>query len=126
MIRRPPRSTRTDTLFPYTTLFRSVDAVLELLARAREASGDAVTSFEMIGRFGVDLATAHIPGVADPLDKRYDLYALIEFSGARADGGMAANMEAMLEGAFADGLVRDAAVAQSESQRRADRQSTRL
>src|SRR3546814_6288568 len=26
MIRRPPRSTRTDTLFPYTTLFRSGDA----------------------------------------------------------------------------------------------------
>src|SRR3546814_9673645 len=29
MIRRPPRSTRTDTLFPYTTLFRS--ALLEIL-----------------------------------------------------------------------------------------------
>src|SRR3546814_16693175 len=28
MIRRPPRSTRTDTLFPYTTLFRSCDAGL--------------------------------------------------------------------------------------------------
>src|SRR3546814_6648028 len=27
MIRRPPRSTRTDTLFPYTTLFRSTSAV---------------------------------------------------------------------------------------------------
>src|SRR3546814_17089904 len=27
MIRRPPRSTRTDTLFPYTTLFRSRDAL---------------------------------------------------------------------------------------------------
>src|SRR3546814_7687862 len=26
MIRRPPRSTRTDTLFPYTTLFRSIHA----------------------------------------------------------------------------------------------------
>src|SRR3546814_3240589 len=26
MIRRPPRSTRTDTLFPYTTLFRSIPA----------------------------------------------------------------------------------------------------
>src|SRR3546814_2666020 len=26
MIRRPPRSTRTDTLFPYTTLFRSIGA----------------------------------------------------------------------------------------------------
>src|SRR3546814_9705447 len=28
MIRRPPRSTRTDTLFPYTTLFRSVSTVV--------------------------------------------------------------------------------------------------
>src|SRR3546814_12196070 len=28
MIRRPPRSTRTDTLFPYTTLFRSGDPAL--------------------------------------------------------------------------------------------------
>src|SRR3546814_16052626 len=32
MIRRPPRSTRTDTLFPYTTLFRSVADVGEALA----------------------------------------------------------------------------------------------
>src|SRR3546814_12337959 len=31
MIRRPPRSTRTDTLFPYTTLFRSLDHVLRAL-----------------------------------------------------------------------------------------------
>src|SRR3546814_15390938 len=28
MIRRPPRSTRTDTLFPYTTLFRSFEVVV--------------------------------------------------------------------------------------------------
>src|SRR3546814_1794356 len=33
MIRRPPRSTRTDTLFPYTTLFRS--AVLSTSARSQ-------------------------------------------------------------------------------------------
>src|SRR3546814_15831683 len=33
MIRRPPRSTRTDTLFPYTTLFRSVQrAVADVVA----------------------------------------------------------------------------------------------
>src|SRR3546814_15791233 len=32
MIRRPPRSTRTDTLFPYTTLFRSPDYVAALFA----------------------------------------------------------------------------------------------
>src|SRR3546814_10908218 len=32
MIRRPPRSTRTDTLFPYTTLFRSRGAFRDLVA----------------------------------------------------------------------------------------------
>src|SRR3546814_8615556 len=33
MIRRPPRSTRTDTLFPYTTLFRSAEARTRSLLR---------------------------------------------------------------------------------------------
>src|SRR3546814_6486357 len=32
MLRRPPRSTRTDTLFPYTTLFRSLAAAVEAVA----------------------------------------------------------------------------------------------
>src|SRR3546814_9192661 len=40
MIRRPPRSTRTDTLFPYTTLFRSA-ADLQHQAQARLHQGDA-------------------------------------------------------------------------------------
>src|SRR3546814_16190276 len=31
MIRQPPRSTRTDTLFPYTTLFRSRDRLIQVL-----------------------------------------------------------------------------------------------
>src|SRR3546814_2063079 len=36
MIRRPPRSTRTDTLFPYTTLFRSSSINGRLLPRVRK------------------------------------------------------------------------------------------
>src|SRR3546814_15488658 len=35
MIRRPPRSTRTDTLFPYTTLFRSGQDLANLLQVCR-------------------------------------------------------------------------------------------
>src|SRR3546814_12364959 len=46
MIRRPPRSTRTDTLFPYTTLFRSdldgtsraLDTLLDCVERANALS----------------------------------------------------------------------------------------
>src|SRR3546814_18213436 len=46
MIRRPPRSTRTDTLFPYTTLFRSVAfdegfVVFEVAQRGRLGHGGA-------------------------------------------------------------------------------------
>src|SRR3546814_17466815 len=47
MIRRPPRSTRTDTLFPYTTLFRSNDHVakhlLSLVAHLQRALSLALT-----------------------------------------------------------------------------------
>src|SRR3546814_10207947 len=42
MIRRPPRSTRTDTLFPYTTLFRSIQ-----LANQDELPQDAKLTFSI-------------------------------------------------------------------------------
>src|SRR3546814_7805390 len=43
MIRRPPRSTRTDTLFPYTTLFRSVGrGGDDALGERRLLAGDLV------------------------------------------------------------------------------------
>src|SRR3546814_13479595 len=44
MIRRPPRSTRTDTLFPYTTLFRSIHGI----PAAGRATGGGIER----GRFG--------------------------------------------------------------------------
>src|SRR3546814_4279772 len=42
MLRRPPRSTRTDTLFPYTTLFRSA-ARLQTLAQPNTILADTAT-----------------------------------------------------------------------------------
>src|SRR3546814_6194278 len=38
MIRRPPRSTRTDTLFPYTTLFRSYPGTMALKVDATDVA----------------------------------------------------------------------------------------
>src|SRR3546814_17050261 len=46
MIRPPPRSTRTDTLFPYTTLFRSLDD----LAAGGEARLGRALQQRMVGR----------------------------------------------------------------------------
>src|SRR3546814_4758957 len=51
MLRRPPRSTRTDTLFPYTTLFRSIGTRAQQLA-AFQRSGDRGDHrhFQRLGR----------------------------------------------------------------------------
>src|SRR3546814_6629170 len=43
MIRRPPRSTRTDTLFPYTTLFRSSGGGRQQCTDARPADANALS-----------------------------------------------------------------------------------
>src|SRR3546814_8053493 len=53
MIRRPPRSTRTDTLFPYTTLFRS--ALREdPNAPGNESWTNRAVAMEYVGRSGTD------------------------------------------------------------------------
>src|SRR3546814_8443325 len=49
MIRRPPRSTRTDTLFPYTTLFRSVAGALVDLWQADAAGQYETAGFRLRG-----------------------------------------------------------------------------
>src|SRR3546814_9796366 len=52
MIRRPPRSTLTDTLFPYTTLFRSVNAETEIAGFGRV--GISYSSLFLEQQFAVD------------------------------------------------------------------------
>src|SRR3546814_17584275 len=47
MIRRPPRSTRTDTLFPYTTLFRSVRIGLPQRARLFQFGDEGATGMDL-------------------------------------------------------------------------------
>src|SRR3546814_12699450 len=79
MIRRPPRSTRTDTLFPYTTLFRSRDkaiaarlvdpAALEARseAGARRGATDGLAGAGEALRRRIDADTAAHAALADRL-----------------------------------------------------------
>src|SRR3546814_4406353 len=66
MIRRPPRSTRTDTLFPYTTLFRSVGkGCLEARwAAAQRAAAEYLDVPETIA-VGVDFAVGGRARIVD-------------------------------------------------------------
>src|SRR3546814_13269439 len=49
MIRRPPRSTRTDTLFPYTTLFRSQEKAREVALRGKAQLGRDLGDLALAG-----------------------------------------------------------------------------
>ena len=94
-----------------------LEAVLELLSRARQASADTVSTFELIPRIGLDLSLKHMPETVDPLADRHEWYALIEFESGEAGSGLGAAMEGFLAAALEDGLVVDATIAQSEAQR---------
>lgn len=97
---------------------RDLDAAVELLARCRTASGDAIVSFELLPRAGIDLALRHVPGVTDPLAEKRDYYVLIELSAPAEGSDLRARLEAALSAALEDGLIADATIADSTEQAR--------
>src|SRR3546814_19924155 len=69
MIRRPPRSTRTDTLFPYTTLFRSVVVTVRRIRSAACSFGACFMLLIFVrcaGRGDSAICTAPPPMIAPP------------------------------------------------------------
>jgi FAD/FMN-containing dehydrogenase len=94
-------------------------AAVSLLGALRAASGDNVSSFELIPRIGVDLTVKHIPGVVDPLSMPSAWYVLCELSSARANDTLGALLQETLEHALSAGWISDAAVAQNEREREA-------
>ncbi|TCO83792.1 4-phosphoerythronate dehydrogenase (FAD-dependent) [Plasticicumulans lactativorans] len=91
-----------------------LDACLALLARARHASADTLTSFELLPRIGLDAAVRHVPGCRDPFDVAHAWCVLLELDGA--GDAPAARLEALLADALAAGEIVDAATAASEAQ----------
>src|SRR3546814_18943724 len=87
MIRRPPRSTRTYTLFPYTTLFRSQAQV----GAEDVAVGGAVVeaAHEVAGQAHEPLLHAALMAVVDGLriedDDEVDVRGVVQLPGAQLD-----------------------------------------
>src|SRR3546814_20005883 len=88
MIRRPPRSTRTDTLFPYPTRFRSGDAGARLVQRRHLGEADdAVLGCDvgrLLGRGGKPVRRGDVDDAAP---------ALLAHRGQRGLGGMEGGRE---------------------------------
>lgn len=93
-------------------------ASVELLARARAETGGGVEAFELMKRLGMELVLRNIPDTREPLESIPDWYVLIEIASG-TPGGAETQMERLLEVAFEEGLITDAAIAQNDSQRAA-------
>jgi len=96
----------------------SPEDAIRLLARAKDETGGAVEAFELMGRLGVDFALRNITGMRDPLGEPHPWYVLAEFSSGEP-GSAEAAMQRFLEHGLEAGLIRDAVVAQTETQGRA-------
>jgi D-lactate dehydrogenase (cytochrome) len=94
-----------------------IQGAVELLSALRAASGDRVSSFELIPRIAVELTVRHIEGVADPLERVYPWYALAELSSSQDDAAPASVLERVLADALERGAILDAAIVQSERER---------
>lgn len=98
---------------------RDVEAALALLQRAQDAMGSGLTTFELMADMAVDFADRHIEGAAWPCEERTGWTVFLEYSSHQNDGDAKAKIESLFEKAFADGLIVDGAMAQSEGQRKA-------
>ncbi|MFZ9477303.1 MAG: FAD-binding oxidoreductase [Steroidobacteraceae bacterium] len=94
------------------------DQAVQLLSHLREASGDQVSSFELIPAVALELVTRHISGARSPLAPQSPWFVLCELTSPRADEPLNERLEESLATAFERGLVSDAVLAQNERERR--------
>ena len=110
-----PKPRETDTAL---LALSRVEDVMDLFSRARAATADQLTAFELIPRAGLDLALAHIPGTIDPLAKPHPWYVLLEMSSSQTESGLRGLLERLLAGVLEEGLVADGVIAESGAQAR--------
>ncbi|MBU3672205.1 MAG: FAD-binding oxidoreductase [Sinobacteraceae bacterium] len=94
------------------------ERAVQLLSHLREASGDQVSSFELIPAVALELVTRHIPGARRPLDADSPWYVLCELTSPRVGEPLEHRLEDALAEAMERGLATDAVLAQSERDRR--------
>src|SRR3546814_3435935 len=119
MIRRPPRYTRTDTRFPYTTLFRSADfrrpigrnVEMDLQGRAAIVGGGSRSVSEIpaqncSGACGIGLAALEILArgreAVDRTRGGQEGYPVTEFLGPGRSAGHTSELQSLMRISYAD------------------------
>jgi FAD/FMN-containing dehydrogenase len=91
-------------------------AALAVLEAALARFGRALTTCELMPRFGIELVLKHAPGTRDPFSTPYPWLVLMEVSSG-TEGSLRDGLEAMLAEAFEAGTALDAVLAESLDQR---------
>jgi len=94
-------------------------AALDLFARFQAHDAASISAFELMSGLGTSFVLRHIPNATLPLANPAPFYVLVELATPRPNAGLRASLEEVLESALSDGIVRDAAIAESEAQRAA-------
>jgi len=95
------------------------EAALDLFARFQAHDAAAISAFELMSGLGTDFVLKHIEGATLPLEQTSPFYVLVELATPRPDAGLDEALERVLEDALGDGVITDAAIAESEAQRAA-------
>jgi FAD/FMN-containing dehydrogenase len=95
------------------------ESALDLFSRFQAHDPAAISAFELMSGLGTAFVLKHIPDTTLPLASPAPFYVLVELATPRPDAGLRASLETVLEQAFSDGVVQDAAIAESEAQRAA-------
>ena len=96
---------------------KSPAQALRLLAISQAEAAGTLTSFELLSDIAVDFSVRHGIDVRDPLAGKHRWYVLMELSSPRDDAS--GTLEAILAKGLEDGIVDDAVIAASLSQRQA-------
>jgi FAD/FMN-containing dehydrogenase len=89
---------------------------IDLLTFAQARLGAALTAFELMSDTCLQLVEKHVPGNRIPFGERSPWYVLMELSGELDDGQATSSMESLLEAAFEQSFITDAALSSSLSQ----------
>ena len=96
----------------------SLAAAVDLLGLARTRAASGLTGFEVMNAFSLALVKRHFPQLTQPLAAS-PWTVLLELSDSESEAHARALFEGLLEAALEGGLIRDAAVAESQSQSKA-------
>jgi FAD/FMN-containing dehydrogenase len=89
---------------------------LRLLTLAQDACGAALTGFELMSDYCLQLVARHFPALPRPFEAPHPYYVLLEVSSSQSQADAESLLESALADAFNEGVVRDAVVASSLAQ----------